>query len=84
MSQFYTTAILANYESDNAMHVAIEGLLMQVEYYMVSMCTVNNIEEWKLNNSEYEFVQIRPDQEEITSGTIYVYVIKQFGPASRA
>tara|TARA_A100001015_G_scaffold319628_1_gene443110 strand:- start:3787 stop:4032 length:246 start_codon:yes stop_codon:yes gene_type:complete len=79
MTKFYTTATVADYENDNAMHMAMDRQLREVQYYMVGMVTVDNMEEWKSSHGEYEFVKIAPDQEELTLGTVYVYDIKYFG-----
>lgn len=37
MTKFYTTATVADYENDNAMHMAMDRQLREVQYYMVGM-----------------------------------------------
>lgn len=76
---FYTTTTYVP-GNMNDIHMEMSNKCEECFYYVESTILEINIEEWKLTVENPIFVQVIPDQEEISIGT--VYIIKYFGDAS--
>ena len=73
---FYTTTTYIP-GNMNDVHMEMARKCRECNYYIAGMIMRINIEEWKLTVENPIFIQVIPDQEEISIGT--VYIIKHFG-----